>query len=146
MGRTKIRYPIALALLTAFLLGLLLTDTSLAVSQVQGEWIPCPNQATEEFISNTITSLEADRQGRMWVGTDVGLAWTSDNGQTWNVVDLAHAGPVRAGKPSAPLSQTQRIARNNITSIAAGPSGIWVGTLNGLCLPVSYTHLRAHET
>jgi len=97
------------------------------------------------FASNAILAVTADDDGILWVGTDRGLLWTADRGRTWQVADLGEATPIYTTRriertPDADeagtsgLSGIARQRRNHVTSLAVGRKGLWVGTLNGLCL------------
>ena len=108
---------------------------------VQGEWARSPDLGRDDFISNSITALETDKDEKLWVGTDRGLAWTSDAGRTWHVVNLGFAQPYvpDGGESDGPpetgraLSPRELARRNVITDMARGRNGLWVATLNGLC-------------
>ena len=126
----------------ACLLVMLSSSLAFGAFGVHGEWVRSSQLGAEDFLSSVITAVEQDKVGRVWVGTDRGLAWTSDSGRTWNVVNLAGARPYtwpRKGGPRGTgaaklLSERELVRRNSITALARGRSGLWVGTLNGLCL------------
>lgn len=112
---------------------------ALAALGLAGEWEQYGQLASGDFISSRIASIDRDGLKRLWVGTDHGLVWSADGGNTWNEVNLAYAVPVKT-RADAQLQPTglalageSLIRRNNITSVCAGRNGVWVGTLNGLC-------------
>ena len=128
--------------LFACLLALLLCGAAAADSGVQGEWERILQLGSGDFISHVITAIGCDALGRVWVGSDRGLVWTSDSGQTWNVVTLTDAMPLyvpsgergRAMREAYEnLSPSQKARRNTITCMTRGRNGMWVGTHNGLC-------------
>jgi uncharacterized protein (TIGR03790 family) len=126
----------ALMTTAAFLLtsALALAPANLATAAA-GEWERFPQLGRDDFLSNVITAVSRDSQGRIWAGTDRGLAWTDDGGKSWTRVELAEAQPRLGGRrraAPAPVGE-QAILRNTVTCIAPGRVGIWVGTLNGLC-------------
>ena len=105
-----------------------------------GKWVRSPQLGAEDFLSHVITDIEGDDEGRVWIATDMGIAWTADDGQTWSVVNLAYAEDRyrrrRAddeGSTPERLSGQALIERNKVTSIAQGWNVLWVGTMNGLC-------------
>jgi len=121
----------------------------LAASAVRGaepSWERISSLERQSFASNSIADLAVDGDGTLWVGTDRGLLWSQNRGRTWQVADLARAVPIyttrrigrlRGGDDTAglpPLSGIARQRRNRVTSLAVGRKGLWVGTLNGLCL------------
>ena len=125
----------------AFLLAtaLALAPANLAPAAT-GEWERFPQLGSDDFLSNVITAVSRDSQGRIWAGTDRGLAWTADGGKSWTRVELAEAQPRLSGRRRAPETGAapapageQAILRNTVTCVAPGRGGIWVGTLNGLC-------------
>ena len=115
-----------------------------AVGQTKpSQWEKQTAFAGDEFASNIITALERDREGVLWVGTDRTLVWTGDNGSTWTVVPLGRAQAMyrtggiepRWGNAAGETPVGQALAqRHTITCLAIGSKGVWVGTLNGLCL------------
>ncbi|MGD1000771.1 MAG: TIGR03790 family protein [Candidatus Brocadiia bacterium] len=125
----------------AFLLtsALALAPARLAMA-ANGEWDHFPQLGRDDFLSNVITAVARDSRGRIWAGTDRGLAWTDDGGKSWTRVELAEAQPRLSGRRRAPDTAAapapageQAILRNTVTCIIPGRGGIWVGTLNGLC-------------
>jgi uncharacterized protein (TIGR03790 family) len=138
MKSYRARITIA-AFLLACALALALTNSAPAAT---GEWEHFPQLGADDFLSNVITCVVRDPQGRIWAGTDRGLAWTADGGKTWTRVELAdkEVQPRLVGRrrtpetPAAPAPAGEKaILRNTVTCIAPGRGGIWVGTLNGLC-------------
>ena len=120
--RLRLEYLISFCLLP-----LLLCDVALSDPGVQGEWVRCERPGAGEFISNFVTAVASDDRGRVWVGTDRGLAWTSDDGRTWNVVNLAYAKPQHGKGGARDLSERELITRNTVTAVVRGRSGLWVG-------------------
>ena len=107
-----------------------------------GHWEKQATFAGDDFASNRVTALARDEDNVLWVGTDRTLVWTADNGRTWQVAPLERAramyGSRRfsggfAAAQGVPAGETLA-RRHRITSLAVGRKGIWVGTLNGLCL------------
>jgi len=95
------------------------TSTSLLREK---KWQHLEGLEADDFLSSTVTAMESDPLGRVWVGTDRGLVWTDDNGRTWNFVNLAEARPIsrrrrptgrgapatgRGGEVAGPISQAQ---------------------------------------
>ena len=66
------------------------------------------------LLNDAITALAEDAQGDLWIGTDGGGISRLSNGRFSNIT-------TREGLPA-----------NAVLSLAAGPSGIWVGTYEGL--------------
>jgi uncharacterized protein (TIGR03790 family) len=103
-----------------------------------GEWRRLADFAPEDFISHIITAIDVDKDGKVWVGSDRGLVWTPDSGRTWNAVNLAFA-TLREPDADADTYSGRELTgaalqrRNAITCIESGWTGVWVGTLNGLC-------------
>ncbi len=127
-----------------FLLACLLLATVWAGTapgaEEEKEWSRLFDFSADDFISHTVTAIDVDTAGRVWVGTDRGLTWTEDSGRTWNAVNLGYATPIqpwsRGGETSSSepaLAGAALQRRNSITCIKAGRTGVWVGTLNGLC-------------
>lgn len=126
--------PRLITLLCAWLLCAVAT----AAPTTTGQWETNAFFRQDDFLSNNVTALAPDSADRMWIGTDRGLLWTNDMGRTWNIVDLAYAQPKtpsrRAGTvPDNRPAGAALVRRNTVTSIFNGRSGVWIGTLDGLC-------------
>lgn len=83
-----------------------------------------------QFISSHVTALGAQKD-RVWVGTEKGLVCSSDNGRSWQQADLASAVALRDGS-SEPVSSSEAMLCNYVTSIYVAGGNVWVGTLGGL--------------
>ena len=102
-------------------------------------WRRCESLGAEDFRAKRITAIRLHER-HLWIGTEKGVAWTRDEGETWNWVDLTGVGLAPAPKGKAGLS-AKRVAkaglalrRNTVTAIDFDGEDVWVGTLNGLCV------------
>jgi len=128
----------------AALLALVVASTATPAGREEGRWEKQTGFAPDDFVSNVITALTYDDDGTLWVGTDNGLVWSQTRGRSWQLAHLERARPIygsggprrrfdRSFEPEA-LPDEALVRRNTITSLAVGRKGLWVGTLNGLCL------------
>ena len=145
---------LAVMMLGSLLVCLSLAHGSAAEGRVQGAWERSSGFDEAGFVANDITAIDADSDGTLWVGTSSGLVWTGDKGRNWHVVDLGRARPMygarqlgrrhdrrERGSVQAP-SGLALTRRHTITCFAPGRKGMWVGTLNGLCLGYGDDKLR----
>lgn len=70
------------------------------------------NLASTEFPGGQATRVLSDDDGELWVGTNYGLARTSDNGNTWTYY----------------TAENSELVGNNITALAYGDGKVFVGT------------------
>jgi PKD repeat protein len=71
---------------------------------------------SDELSADSTTAIAIDNSGKIWVGSKFGLAYTSNDGGTWNDMTYILFG-----------------TSNSVTSIVVDATGtIWIGTTNGL--------------
>ena len=123
-------------------LAVALAGVCLLLASAHAGWDKCESLGEGSFLSNTITAAAA--QGAVvWVGTDKGLARSTNRGTDWEGVDLAAATPYSvlvqgAGAEEMPMWQQPvgraRRLRNLVTDIAVTGTDVWVATGLGVCL------------
>lgn len=102
--------------------------------------VPPPSDRTPARISGRGIAYAPDDPTRVYVGTDYGLAVSSDNGSTWSHHLLETSSPVHGDRLQNAVFSVAGLPRDRV--VALSRTGVWLGTYRRGTGAISWRNVR----